>query len=111
MSFASVSGWPHHPTSPVFFWKDREERFAHVFTKLRGLGLTEYEKAQESGSRSHHWAMTENHWKILGKCESMGTSMHYILLFRGEILEYDKLQQIAFRWRVSQIGPNMARVN
>lgn len=23
---------------------DREERFAHVFTKLRGLGLTEYEK-------------------------------------------------------------------
>lgn len=24
--------------------EDREERFAHVFTKLQGLGLTDYEK-------------------------------------------------------------------
>ena len=53
--------------------EDREERFAHVFTKLRGLGLTEYEKARRLGRISEKLVIQVMPKKNLAKTESIGT--------------------------------------
>jgi hypothetical protein len=85
-------------------FEDREERFAHVFTKLRGLGLTEYEKAHRGrGQHSSLGIQWRYNLKIFRKFESMGTSMHYFAKKMG-IYEHDKLRQIACCWKVPQIG-------